>query len=477
MISFFDHFFRLYQSGIFIYCCLIYAIYSVLTLLSYLSIVAYIKRNKIRDDNSLIRSSLAPGISIIAGAFNEEMTIIANVRSLLTMNYPLFELVIVNDGSSDKTLDILIEEFSLAEVEFSYNYYIKCNTVRRIFRSSNPAFANIMVIDKLNGGSKADAINAGINASSYPYFLNTDVDCILDRDTLVKLIQPFMDDEKRVIATGATLRMVNSCIIDSSVLVEARVPRSILPVFQEIEYIRSFVLGKMGWSILNCVPNVSGGLGMFDKDIVIKSGGYDPASFGEDMDMLMRMRKYMCETKQEYAIRYIPQSLCWTEGPSTLKVFMRQRIRWGRGIYQIFSTYFNLMLNPKYKTLGLVILPYNFIFELCAPIIELLGIVCYIYLIASGLIYWPYALILLLFVYSFSILITILALVWDQLMVGRYPLKEVLRLCGWAFLEPVLYHPLVMVFALTGYVKQLFRVKSHWGQMERKGFLKIPQKA
>ncbi len=470
MKNFLDRFFDYYQDGVFVYCCAVYAIYSVLTLFSYLSILSNIRKNCMREKLLLIQSPLSPGISIITGAFNEERTIISNVRSLLTMNYPLFEVIIVNDGSSDRTLEKLITEFSLREVTFAYHYFLPANTVQRIFKSENAAFSNLLVIDKLNGGSKADAINAGINASSYPYFLNTDVDCILDKDTLVHLIQPFIDDEKRVIATGATLRMVNSCVIDSSVLVEARIPKKMLPRFQEIEYIRSFVLGKMGWNLLNCIPNVSGGLGMFDKDIVIRAGGYNAHSHGEDMDMLMRMSKYMCDTKQEYAIRYIPQSLCWTEGPETLKVFRLQRMRWGRGLYQIFSTYYKLMFHPKYKTLGMVVLPYNFIFELCAPLVEFLGIVCYIYLIASKLINWPYAIILLLFVYFFSIFITLLAIVWDQLVIRRYKLREVLTLCMWAFLEPLLYHPLVMWFALEGYVKQFFKIATPWGQMERKGF-------
>lgn len=471
MKHFLDHFFDSYQSVVFVYCCAVYAIYSLLTFFSYLSILANMRRNRIREKLVLIQSPLTPGISIITGAFNEEMTIISNVRSLLNMNYPLFEVIIVNDGSTDKTLEKLIQEFTLTEVEFAYNYFIPSSQIQRIFKSENPACSSLLVIDKINGGCKADAINAGINASSYPYFLNTDVDCILDNDTLIQLIQPFVDDEKRVIATGATLRMVNTCVVDSGVLVEAKVPKEILPIFQEIEYIRSFVLGKMGWNLINAIPNVSGGLGMFDKEIVIKTGGYDPNSFGEDMDMLMRMSKYMLETKQEYAIRYIPQSLCWTEGPSTLKVLKRQRIRWGRGLYQIFSNYYKLLFNPKYKMLGMVVLPYNFIFEFCAPLVELLGIICYIYLIISHLINWPFALILLLFVYSFSVLITLLSIVWDQLVIRRYRFKEVFKLCLFVFLEPIIYHPLVMIFALIGYGNQFLKMKSHWGHMERKGFI------
>lgn len=470
MRHFFNHFFEWYQNVVFVYCCSIYTIYTMLTFFSYFSIVANMRRNRIREKLVLIQSSLSPGISIITGAFNEEMTIIHNVRSLLNMNYPLFEVIIVNDGSTDKTLDKLIKEFQLTEVEFAYHYFIHSSPVLRIFKSENPACSNLMVIDKINGGSKADAMNAGINASSYPYFLNTDVDCILDNDTLIQLIQPFVDDEKRVIATGATLRMVNNCVVESGVLVEAKVPTRLLPIFQEIEYIRSFVLGKMGWNLVNGIPNVSGGLGMFDKEIVIKAGGYDPSSFGEDMDVMMRMSKYMLETKQEYAIRYIPQSLCWTEGPDTLKILKRQRMRWGRGLYQIFSTYYKLLFNPKYKTLGLMVLPYNFLFEFCAPFIELLGVFCYIYLIVSHLINWPFALVLLLFVYSFSILITLLAILWDQLVIRRYRLKEVLKLCLFVFIEPIIYHPFVMVFALMGYANQFFKTKSHWGHMERKGF-------
>ncbi|MEO8171585.1 MAG: glycosyltransferase [Sediminibacterium sp.] len=470
MKNFLNQFFESYQKLVFVYCCAVYTIYAVLTLFSYLSIVANMRRNRIREKLVMIQSQLSPGISIITAAFNEEMTIMHNVRSLLNMNYPLFEVIIVNDGSTDTTLKKMIQEFELIEVEFAYNYFIACSEVKQIYKSENPACSNLIVINKVNGGCKADAINAGINVSNYPYFLNTDVDCILDNDTLIQLIQPFVDDEKRVIATGATLRMANDCVIESGELVEARAPKQLLPIFQEIEYIRSFVLGKMGWNLVNGIPNVSGGLGMFDKEIVLKAGGYDPKSFGEDMDMLMRMSKYMLDTKQPYAIRYIPQSLCWTEGPSTYKVFRQQRIRWGRGLYQIFSTYYKLLFNPKYKMLGLVVLPYNFIFELCAPIVEFLGIICYIYLIISHLINWPFALVLLLFVYTFSILVTLLSILWDQLVMRRYKVKEVLKLCLFALIEPVVYHPMVMWFALTGYAKQFFKAKSHWGKMERKGF-------
>ncbi|ATL49101.1 glycosyl transferase family 2 [Chitinophaga caeni] len=470
--SFWQHIVHFYESSIFVYCAAIFFLYAMLACLSFIAIKRYKRRQVLQDNTTgLVASPLTPGISVIAPAYNEGVTIIYNVRSLLTLNYPRFEVVIVNDGSTDDTLEKLVTEFELKQVEFAYDVRIPSQPVKGFYKSTNPAYAKLLVVDKVNGKAKADAVNAGINASSFDYFLNTDVDCILDRDTLLKLIEPFMQEPKRVIATGAALRMVNSCEVDAGMIVRVRPPDEFLPRFQEIEYIRSFVLGKMGWTMLNAVPNVSGGLGLFDKDVVINAGGYDPKSFGEDMDMLIRMSKYMCEQKLPYAIRYVPETLCWTEGPSTLKVYKRQRVRWARGLMQTFTCHPKVLFNPKYKKLGWIIFPYNFFFEFLAPIIEFVGILYYIYIVIMGIINWKFALILLVFIYTFSILITTLAICWDQLTMRYYnSWKEVIGLIFTALLEPFLYHPLVMWFAITGYFNQLTNRKHAWGNMQRRGF-------
>lgn len=463
--------FQYLESLVFIYCTAIFLLYAFLGVFSIVAIRRNLRKENLREQITLVASPLTPGISVIAPAYNEGMTIINNVRSLLTLNYPRFEVIIVNDGSTDDTLQKLITEFQLEEVSYAYNAELETRPVKRFLKSSNPAYARLLVVDKENGKAKADAVNAGINAASFPYFLNTDVDCILDRDTLLRLIQPFMDESKRVIASGAALRMVNSCSVDAGMITRVRPPAELLPRFQEVEYIRSFVLGKMGWTLINAVPNVSGGLGLFDREIVIKAGGYDPRSFGEDMDMVVRMSKYMCEQKQEYAIRYIPQTLCWTEGPSTMNVFGRQRVRWARGLMQIFTTHRSVLFNPKYKQLGWIVFPYNFFFELLAPVVEFLGILYYIYIIIAGLINWKYAIVLLIFTYTFSILITTLAICWDQITSRHYKTwREVLGLCSMAFLEPFMYHPLVMFFAIRGYIYQLAGKKHQWGNMQRRGF-------
>ncbi|SEV93066.1 Glycosyltransferase, catalytic subunit of cellulose synthase and poly-beta-1,6-N-acetylglucosamine synthase [Chitinophaga sp. YR573] len=483
-----------YEGFVFVYGCTMLFMYALLAVLSLRGIIKFQRKNSYVDYNKLLQSPLAPGISIIAPAFNEAVTIISNVRSLLTLNYPRFEVIIVNDGSTDETLQKLIDEFELVQVDFAYNERIKSQPVKRLFKSTNSAYDKLVVIDKINGKSKADASNAGINAAAHDYFLCTDVDCIIEKDTLLRMIKPFMDEEHkkikeigepcpecgyvhmvedsiRVIATGATLRIANSCEIDEGVITRVRPPEKWLPRFQEMEYLRAYVLGKVGWSVINCVPNVSGGLGLFDKEIAIKAGGYDSKSFAEDMDMVTRMCTYMIDNKLKYAIRYIPTTQCWTEGPPNMKVFSRQRTRWGRGLAEIITIHRKVIFNPHYRKLGLIVLPYNLFFEFLAPIIEFTGILYYIYLIITGNINWHYALILLLFVYLYSIMITTLAVLWDQKTYQYYKTwKEVIGLALMAFIEPFVYHPLIVFFALRGYYFFMIGKKHSWGNMQRQGF-------
>jgi cellulose synthase/poly-beta-1,6-N-acetylglucosamine synthase-like glycosyltransferase len=463
---------RLYESTLFVYGLVLLLVYALLAFLSMLAIRNYLRKNSDHQLDILASSPMAPGITILAPAFNEGLTIISNVRSLLTLNYPRYEIVIINDGSTDDTMQQLIDEFKMVIVEYAYNAKIRTQPVRKIYKSTDPAYSSLLVIDKVNGKSKADAVNAGINIATFDYFVCTDVDCILHKNTLLELIKPVMQEEtKRVIAIGATLRIANSCEFDEGVMTRMRPPRQLLPRFQEVEYIRSFVLGKMGWSYINCVPNVSGGLGLFDKEIAIRSGGYDHSSFGEDMELLTRMCRYAHDNHIDYSIRYVPKTLCWTEAPSSLKIFNRQRTRWARGLAQLMYAHFGMFMNPRYGKMGLIIFPFNFFFELLAPLIEFSGIIAYITLAVMGRINWPYALLLLLFVYTYSVMITTIAILWDQLSFRYYKSwREVLYLCMTPFLEFLLYHPLIVVYSLRGYYYFLTGKKSTWGNMQRQGF-------
>ncbi|RZL61156.1 MAG: glycosyltransferase family 2 protein, partial [Pedobacter sp.] len=302
-----------YEVFMFDYASVLMFSYAILVVLSLLEIRKYLKRSSYINLRSILTSPHAPGITVIAPAYNEGLTIINNVHSLLSLNYSKFEVVIINDGSTDHTLQKMIDEFDLVPIDYAYNEQIITQPVKQIYRSQNPAFFNLFVVDKVNGKSKADASNAGINIASYPYFLCTDVDCIIHKDTLLKLIKPFIEESTRVIATGAAIRISNSCEVRNGFMVKVKVPNKYLPLFQELEYIRAFLLGRMAWSKLNALLLVSGGLGMFDKDVAIKAGGYDHSSFGEDMELITRMRRYMHDIKCKYLVKYIPESLCWTE--------------------------------------------------------------------------------------------------------------------------------------------------------------------
>lgn len=466
-----------YEHAVFYYCVALFGLYALLTCLSRMIIQRWRFLTAFRNDDTLLTSPITPGISIIAPAYNESVIIIANVRSLLTLNYPLFEVIIVNDGSTDDTLEKLIREFSLVQVDFADPGHLKTMPVRAYYKSTKKAYNRLLIVDKENGKAKADAVNAGLNLAHYPYFLNTDVDSILDNDTLIKLIQPILEEKREVIAVGASLRIANSCQVDSGMLTRVRPPRKWIPAFQEIEYTRSFSMGKLGWSYLNAVPNVSGGLGLFNREVVMQAGGYDPRSYAEDMDVIFRMSRYMCEQKRPYAIRYIPQTLCWTEGPNNLKVLYRQRLRWARGLWQVIGMHFGTLFNPKYKRLGWIVLPYNLIFELLAPIVELTGIAYYIYIVITGQINWFYAIILLVFVYAFSLFITLTSLLWDQLIYRQYKTwKEICVLGARAFLEPFIYHPILLFSSIVGYIQQLLGMQNNWGKMDRKGFESTPEK-
>lgn len=462
---------RFYEYFVFFYTSSLFISYILLAILSFIAITRYKGYNSELDDNTIMSSPLTPGISVVAPAFNEAKTIIANVRSLLTLNYPLFEVIIINDGSTDDTLEKLITEFELVETPYAYVAKLKSQPVKRIFKSTNPAFSILTVVDKENGGTKADASNAGINASVFPYYLCTDVDCILDRNTLLKMIKPILNSTKKVIAVGAVLRMSNSCDIDDGIITRVRPPKGLIPRFQEMEYIRAYLLSKMGWSMVNCVPNVSGGLGLFDKEISIRAGGYDPLSHAEDMDCITRMIAYMANNHQPYAIKYIPLSCCWTEGPPNLRILFRQRTRWARGLVQLFIVHRKILFNRRYKNLGLVVYPYAMIYELLAPVIEAIGWLFFFYLIFVGKVNWKMAGYILLYAYTFSVMISTMVVLWDQITFKYYKtFREVVSLVLMTIIEPILYHPLIMYFALHGYVTYFTKKEFSWGTMTRQGF-------
>lgn len=465
MLDFFTYF-------IYFYATAIVVVYISLMIMSYYKTLLYKYRYTEREENYLNEfPEKAPGISIVAPAFNEEVIISDSVHSLLSLRYPTFEVIIVNDGSKDKTLEILIEEFELEEVPYYYTYKVYCKTAKRVLKSKNPIYEKLIVVDKENGGTKADAMNAGVNVAHYDYFINTDVDCILAEDTLSKIILPVLDSNKHVVAVGATMRMVNGCTIEKGRITRVKPPNRLIPLFQETEYLRSYLVAKMGLSMINAIPNVSGGFGLFDTKIVIATGGFDSGSHAEDMDMTTRLAAYMRENKIPYEIAQCPYSLCWTEGPPNIKVLNRQRSRWGRGMLQFIIDHRKLLFNRTYGRLGFLVMPYIVFFEFLAPIIELLGLIVILFLLFTNQINIDTFWMMLLYAYLIGLSVSTITVTYDLMLNKLYKnFWEYLKLVLFSALEALLYHPLIVLFTLQGYIQYLTRKDFKWGRMTRQGF-------
>lgn len=410
------------------------------------------------------------GVSIVAPAYNEEKTIVDNIKSLLEQDYPLFEVVIVNDGSKDETLERIIENFGMEEVPYAYVEKVHAQPFRRLFKSRLDEYRRLTVVDKENGGTKADAVNAGLNVARFPYFINTDVDCILSQEAIRNCIMPVMKDES-VIAVSGAMTMSNGCKVENGRLLNHKASWNPVPLFQTLEYMRSFFIGKMAWSNIKGMPNVSGGYGLFNTEVMIAAGGYSFDSMAEDMDMLLNAIRYCCEFNRPYSIVQIPYTCCWTEAPSNLKILYRQRSRWGRGLFQTFARHFTVLFKSKYHVHGLVTMPYLFIFEFLAPIIEATGFFVFLYLAFTGGVNWVGALIIFLAIYTFSMLVAFCTQAFDFVAGSTFDKKrEYFKTSLAAIFEPFLYHPFITAFSLVGYGKYLLRTRSQWGTMTRKGY-------
>jgi cellulose synthase/poly-beta-1,6-N-acetylglucosamine synthase-like glycosyltransferase len=380
--------------------------------------------------------------------------------------------VVVNDGSSDDTLEKIIQAYEMEKVNYYFDYRLPCERIRGVYKSMNRSFKKLTVIDKRNGG-KADSLNAGLNVCRNDLVVSIDADSIMEPDALLKLVKPFMEaKEKKVIGAGGVIRIANSCEISEGHIQKINLPKKFLPRAQVMEYTRAFLMGRMAWSELDGLLLISGALGMFDREVVISAGGYSTKTVGEDMELVVRIRRYMADHGMDYDVVYIPDPLCWTEVPSSIKVLARQRSRWTRGTLETLVTHRGLFFNAKYGKLGLLGYPYWLFFEYMAPIIEFLGILWFTFLAVTGRLNWPFFLLLFGFVYFFAVSLSIWAVLFEEITFHKYEKRrDVMRLVGTAFLEPLFYHPLVMLMNVKGNIDKLLHINK-WGKMERKGFRK-----
>lgn len=434
------------------------------------AVLRYKKENTFTDYSIIAANPNAPVFSVIAPAYNEGMTIVENVRSLLSLYYHNLEIIIVNDGSKDDSIQKLIEAYELESVAYFIQGKIETNAVRGVYKSKNPAFKKLIVVDKENGG-KADALNVGVNISSGEYLVCIDVDCILEQDSILKLAKPMLEQtDKKFIACGGVIRLANNCVIENGKVVSVNMPKSLLGRTQALEYIRAFVLGRMAWSRASGLILISGAFGVFDRKIVLACGGYDKNTVGEDMELVVRMRKYMEEKNEPYEVLTIPDPLCWTEVPESKDILRKQRNRWMRGTMETLWKHRKMMFNPKYKKLGMISLPYWFFFEFLGPLIEFSGYIIFIIFLLLGIINWPFFIVLFALVISMGFLYSIYAILVDLVSHQVYTKrKDFLRLIFTAFSEPFYFHPIVVKAGVNGFI-DYFKKSHGWGEMTRQGF-------
>ncbi len=462
---------RFFDGGILLYATILVSFYIVLAIISAFALRRYLKKGRFIDYDQIVSSPFAPSVSILAPAYNESLTIESNIRALLSLYYHNFEVIIINDGSTDDSLEKIIKTYDLEKVDFAVHYSIPCKEIKAVYKSRNKAFANLVVVDKVNGG-KADALNAGINIAQNDYFVSIDVDSIVEPDALLKLVKPFLDETNRkVIATGGVVRIANSCVVEGGRILDVRAPKNLFARFQTLEYMRAFLMGRMAWSKLNGLLLISGAIGMFDRKIVIACGGYFAETVGEDMELVVRMRRYMTEQKKEYVIAYVPDPLLWTEVPESASVLGRQRNRWTRGTIDTIFLHKKLFFNPKYGLMGMLSFPYWVFFEWLAPLIQIFGLVYTVLLLIFNEPNWHFYFYMLILIYAFAVTFSTYAILFEELTFHRYKKKrDVLRIFLVAWLEPFFYNPMLVWFALKGNWDYFVLKKSGWGKMQRKGF-------
>jgi len=422
----------------------------------------------IRAENRwrVLQSELVPTISLLAAAYNEMETIGDSVQAMLGLYYPNLEVVVINDGSTDATIDVLVERFQLLSIDPLLRRVVASKPVVGLYRSR--LHPNLVVLDKENGG-KADALNAGLNAATGRLVCSLDADTLIEPDALQRMVRPFISKDD-TLAAGGAIRVANGSKIRDGRVVSTRVPRQAITGFQVIEYLRAFLFGRLGWNRLGGNLIISGAFGLFDREAILAAGGYAHDTVGEDIELVVHLRRQAAETGRQGRVEFIPDPVAWTEAPASLSVLARQRDRWHRGLSDVLWRHRRLFLNPRYKALGLVVYPYFLFFELLAPVIEAVGLVVLVLALIVGSVDLSFAALFFLVAYGYGLCLTILTLVLEEMSFHRYEtISDRLVLMGWGVAENFGYRQLTVIWRLRGLVKFLGKRKE-WGVMDRKGF-------
>ncbi len=441
--------------------------YTLMNIVAFIEAHRQMRRTLIEDPDFLYKSKLAPSISMIVPAYNEARIIAEAVESLLTCRYPKLSVIVINDGSDDETLRVLIDTFRLKKVYRLIHEDIETAKIRGYYISD--AASNLHVIDKERGG-KADALNAGINVTRSEYFFSIDADVIIEEDAILKIVRPILERPDEIVAAGGILRIANGCDIRRARVIHPRLDRFALPVFQVLEYSRALNMTRAALSALRSVVLLSGAFGVFRTDVARQVGGYSKTTVGEDMEILVRMHKYLRGKKRKYRIQFMTYPIAWTEVPSDFGSLARQRSRWQRGLAETVWSHKTMLFNPRYGHIGLFAMPFFLTVELLGPFIEAFGYGYLIYMAVTRYLEVEFLILFAILAILWGILLTFWSLLLEDVYFVRYiKWRDLARLLIYGFFENLGYRQLTVLWRIRGFFSFLFR-RTEWGRMERQGF-------
>lgn len=456
----------IFASFIAVYMVCVIGFYSIILFLSMLQLRKEYKLDRNQAYEDYMNDIFTKPVSIIVPAYNEEAGIVQSVRSLLSINYPRFEVIVVNDGSKDGTLEKMIDHYDMKEINKVVRKQVDTKPIRKVYQSK--ILPKLYLIDKDNGG-KADALNVGLNFSHYPYICSLDGDSVLERDAFLKVMKPIIDSNEEVIASGGSIRIANGCQIDNGHILKIGLSRDPIVIMQVIEYLRAFLMGRIGLSRHNLLLIVSGAFGVFSKHWVLQAGGYKTDTVGEDMELVVRLHRILKEKGENKRIVYVPDPVCWTEVPESLTYLGRQRKRWHRGLFESLWAHRNITFNPKYGSIGMISFPYFWIVEFLGPIIELFGYIFVILSLFLGGIYIEFGILIFLLACLYGSLFSMASVLLEEWSLRKYPkVSDIIKLFFYSMTETLWYRPLTVFWRCLG-IWQMVIGEKGWGEMKRKG--------
>jgi cellulose synthase/poly-beta-1,6-N-acetylglucosamine synthase-like glycosyltransferase len=445
-----------------------------------------------------------PRVTLLVPAYNEEVTICESINSLLRLRYPSFEIVICNDGSKDKTVDVLLRQFHFVRTELDYDDQLASAKIKGFYEVRGPlpqGLKRLVLIDKENGG-KADALNAAINVAQGEFVTSMDADSLLTPDALLLAARPIVDDREGIVAVGVQVGISNGSLVEDGRVVEMRLPKAWIARFQIVEYMRSFAQGRVAFAELGSLLVLSGVFALMRRDLVVAIGGFLTktmrAKVGleycgagahtvcEDMEIVVRLHRYLLDKQLPGKIAILPFATAWTEAPENYKDIGKQRSRWYRGLLEVLNYHRSMIGNPRYRQIGLFSLPYQVVFEAAAPLIECAGYVILLVTLMLGVLSLKSLLTFLALASAINLSLSALSVmlcIYSEKSAGaggaglalfKYErLSDVLVLLGAGFLSNFGYRQYLVAWQLKG-LWDFLKGKQGWDKFARKGFAPRP---